>query len=77
MTLDDQQERDMSARTKIALTAALVLGSASGAFAYNNVGEIGTPAVHSQMSKAFASFASQRQTPAMQKAWFERNVRDY
>jgi len=68
----------MFAKTKIALTAALVLGSASGAFATNNIGEIRTPVIHSQMSKAFASFASQRPaTPAMQKAWVERNVRDY
>ncbi len=71
----------MFAKTKIALTAALVLGSASGAFAYNNIGEIETPtvpAMHRQMSKGFTFFAAQRPvTPAMQKAWFERNVRDY
>ena len=71
----------MFAKTKIALTAALVLGSASGAFAYNNIGEIESPtvpAMHRMSSKALASFAAPRQvTPAVQKAWFERNVSAY
>jgi len=68
----------MFAKTKIALTAALVLGSASGAFAFNNIGEIETtaPAMHRQMTKGFAAFAQapRRATTsvAVQNAWYDR-----
>ena len=75
----------MFSKTKIALTAALVLGSASGAFAggYNNVGEIEQPAapsMHRHMTgHAFASFAMapRRATTsvAVQNAWFDRPTR--
>jgi hypothetical protein len=42
--------------SKIALGAALVIGSVSGAFAWNNIGEIETP--RAQMSVGHDAFAA-------------------
>ena len=41
---------------KIALGTALVIGSVSGAFAWNNIGEIATP--HAQVQTGFDAYAA-------------------
>ncbi len=65
----------MFSNTKIALTAALVLSSVSGAFAYNNIGEIESPTVPSMHSVSGKAFATQHQaTPAAQTVWAARST---
>ena len=80
----------MIAKTTIALSAALVLGSVSGAFAFNNIGEITHPedtAVQSQIRhtarQSFAAAPRQQRVqvpvPAQQN-WIERptaNISSY
>ncbi len=80
----------MIAKTTMALSAALVLGSVSGAFAFNNIGEITHPAGNAVQSQtyntarqSFAAVPRQQQVqvsvPA-QQSWFERptaNISSY
>lgn len=43
---------------KIALGAALIIGSASGALAWNNIGEIETPSTYVQAPAGHNAYAS-------------------